>query len=341
MRLVNATRMAAGYTLAMESSGRELLVVVVKGTFRIPAEAGGRLQLAEEQVPLVMSDVFHGEPGRSAPKYEVDFAPRKPLCDVLLNGCAYAPEGQPVERVTVGLRVGDWVKSFSVVGARSWVAIGGSVRSTDPLPFTQMPITYDFAFGGVDRRDEDPARHAAFMANPSGRGFALTGSTDGLEGAPLPNTEELGVEVTRPDGEYRPMSLGPIGRHWEPRCRYAGTYDQSWLEDVAPFLPADFDDRYYQAAPSDQQLPLPAGEQTVSLLNLTPDGRRDFVLPAFEAPIFVTPTRGGHEALSARIDTILIEPDLGQVTLTWRIARALRRSLLEIAEVRVGRAGHA
>ena len=26
-----------------------------------------------------MSDVFYGEPGKSAPKYEVDFAPRKHL----------------------------------------------------------------------------------------------------------------------------------------------------------------------------------------------------------------------------------------------------------------------
>jgi len=33
MRLINNTRMAAGYNVALEPSGRELLVVVVKGTF--------------------------------------------------------------------------------------------------------------------------------------------------------------------------------------------------------------------------------------------------------------------------------------------------------------------
>ncbi len=33
-----------------------------------------------------------------------------------------------------------------------------------------------------------------------------------------------------------------------------------------PFLPADFDERYYQAAPTDQQLPIPLGEQTVTHL---------------------------------------------------------------------------
>ena len=34
MELNNATEMEAGYTLGVEPSGRELLVVVVKGRFR-------------------------------------------------------------------------------------------------------------------------------------------------------------------------------------------------------------------------------------------------------------------------------------------------------------------
>ena len=36
MELINATRMLAGYTMGMEPSGRELLVVVIKGTFVLP-----------------------------------------------------------------------------------------------------------------------------------------------------------------------------------------------------------------------------------------------------------------------------------------------------------------
>ena len=103
MELINATRMVTGYTMGIEPSGRELLVVVIKGTFRIPAEAGAPLRLHEEQLPLVMADVFHGEPGFSAPKYEVDFAPRKQRCDVILNASAYTPGGRPADRVAVGV----------------------------------------------------------------------------------------------------------------------------------------------------------------------------------------------------------------------------------------------
>src|SRR5262245_17381312 len=164
MELVNSTRLVAGHTMGLEPSGRELLIVVVKGTFRIPRELGGALVLHEEQAPLVISDEFYGEPGLSAPKYEVDFAPRKTRCDLILNGTAHAPGGRLTGRVTVGVSVGSWSKSFAVVGDRFWSNAGG-VRSTPAQPFETMPVNYDRAFGGADLRHEDPAQHAAFMPN--------------------------------------------------------------------------------------------------------------------------------------------------------------------------------
>jgi hypothetical protein len=339
MELVNSTRMVAGYTMGREPSGRELLVIVVKGTFRIPAQSGEPLRLHEEQMPLVMSDVFFGEPGQSAPRYEVDFAPRKPRCDVLLNGTAYAPDGRPTTRTTVGLRVGSWSKSFDVVGDRVWEAGLGGIGASATSPFVQMPISYDRAFGGMDNRSEDPADHAAYLPNPIGRGFHKQLKSEWVDGSPLPNTEETGKPVNWVAGDYRPMSFGAIGRHWEPRYQYAGTYDQQWLEQVFPFLPADFDEQYYQAAPLDQQLPMPAGEQAVTLLNLTPDGRRDFVLPHFEAPIHIFPRKGQREDLSARVDTIMIETDLERVTMTWRVARPLKKNMFEVAQVLIGKKG--
>jgi hypothetical protein len=135
------------------------------------------------------------------------------------------------------------------------------------------------------------------------------------------------------------MAFGVIGRHWEPRHKYAGTYDQHWLDHVFPFLPADFDEQYYQAAPLDQQMSKPMGEQLVTLLNLTPDGRREFLLPHFDAPIHVFPKRGDREEITAHSDTVVIEPDLERVTITWRVARPLRKKMLEIAQVVVGKPG--
>ena len=72
MEFINATQMQTGYTLGMEPSGREYLVVVVKGTFTIP-EDGCEPELAEQQVPLVEADTFTGEPGLSSTVYESDY----------------------------------------------------------------------------------------------------------------------------------------------------------------------------------------------------------------------------------------------------------------------------
>lgn len=338
MELINATRMVAGYTMGLEPSGRELLVVVIKGTFRIPAEAGA-LRLHEEQLPLVMADVFHGEPGFSAPKYEVDFAPRKQRCDVILNASAHAPGGRPTDRVAVGVRIGAWSKGFAVVGDRVWESGARGARATPPQQFMVMPISYGHAFGGVDSRHEDPAKHAAFMRNPVGCGFHHHLKSEWVDGAPLPNTEELNRPVTDPQGDYLPMSFGSVGRNWDPRYKFAGTYDQHWLDEVFPFLPVDFDESYYQAAPADQQLAIPLGEQEVTLVNLTADGHRSFVMPHFEAPIHVFPKKGEREDLTAHLDTIVIEPDEERLTMTWRVARPLRKNMFEIAQVLVGKKG--
>jgi hypothetical protein len=340
MELINGTRMQAGYTMGMEPSGRELLVVVVKGTFQIPKN-GEPVRLAPEQVPLVMADTFTGEPGLSAPLYEVDFAPRKQRCDVLVVGSAHAPEGRPVTRLPVGIRINGMSKSIAVVGNRHWQAGVSGISASDPEPFTIMPITYDVAFGGVDNKHEDPMKHDAFMRNPIGRGFHKHMRSDWVDGAPLPNTEELNRPVTRPDEVYAPMSFGVMGRNWEPRYKYAGTYDDKWLEDHFPFLPPDFDERYFQAAPLDQQIDYPRGGEEITLVNLAPESHIAFKLPMFDAPIHFFPKKGDKEDGSLKLDTIILEPDQGRFQMIWRATRPLKKNMFEVAQVLVGKKSQA
>jgi len=333
MELINGTRMEAGYTLGLEPSGRESLVVVAKGTFNIP-ENGESITLASEQVPLTVADVFDGDPAVSAPVREIDFAPTKRRCDVLVAGSAYAPGGRPTARVTVGLRVGEMAKSFVVVGDRQWRSGISGVRPGAPETFTVMPISYDRAFGGIDDKHDDPAHHVTFRRNPVGRGFH-TNLRD-IDGSPMPNSEELSRAVEQPNGSYAPMGLGPVGRNWEPRWQYAGTYDQQWLDEHFPFLPPDFDDRYFQASPEDQQIAVPRGETEVILQNLTPDGMRRFRMPAFDAPVHFFPRHGDREEGAMLLDTIVVESDLMRLTLTWRATRELRRDIFEMSTVLVG-----
>lgn len=339
MELINATRMVAGYNMGLEPSGRELLVVVIKGTFVLPKN-GEAFRLHDEQQPLIMADTFTGEPGFSAPVYEIDFAPRKPACDVLLVGHARAPEGRQVTRMRVGLRVGTKEKTFDVVGDRVWQAGLAGIRASAPQPFTTMPISYDVAFGGADRNSEDEAEHDAYLPNPVGRGWHKHLKNAWVDGKPLPNTEEIGKAVGFPSDKHKPKALGPLGRGWPQRARYAGTYDQQWLDDVFPFLPKDFDERFYQAAPEDQQVPLTQGPMEVELSGFTADGERRFLLPHFEAPLHVFRKKcGRREDYKAKLDTVVFEPDAERFTITWRFARSLALSMHEVAQVLVGKKG--
>jgi hypothetical protein len=338
MELINATKLTVGYNMGLEPSGRELLVVVIKGTFVLP-RPGEEVRLADAQLPLIMADTFTGAPGFSAPVHEIDFAPRKQACDVLLTGHARAPAGQQVTRLRATLRVGTMHKSFDVVGDRVWQAGLTGISSSAPQPFTEMPIGYDRAFGGADRHSEDPAEHDAYLPNPVGRGWHKHLKNAWVDGSRLPNTEAIGEPVKFPSDKLTPMALGPLGRGWKQRARYAGTYDDDWLAQHFPFLPPDFDERYYQAAPEDQQLPPLKAPQEVLLDGFTADGPRHFRLPYFDAPVHVFPKRGEREDLNATLDTVVFEPDHERFTMTWRVARPLRKNMFEVAQVLVGKKG--
>lgn len=337
MELLNTTRLAVDMTTGTSPDGRESLVVVAKGTFAIGN--GRRLDsmLAEVQEPLAMTDIYAGDAGSSAPLYEMDFAPRKPRCDVLLTGRAYAPGGRPTTRVHVSLQVGTMRKAFDVVGDRVWRAGVTHISFTRPAPFVVMPVAYSRAFGGVDRASSDPSKHRWCLANHSGVGYHEDMSGEAINGQPLPNTEEAGQPVRRPDGDYRPMAFGPVARAWQPRPKWAGTYDQKWREEKAPFLPDDFDYRYFQAAPDDQQIDYPHGGESVELVNLSPEGRITFNLPErLDLNIVFAMKDDVVHGVPAVVDTIYLEPDEHRFVLVWRASMPLRRSLFEVKEVAVG-----
>ena len=335
MNLINGSGMAADYTVALDTTGAEHLVVILKGTFKLP-RPGEIPTLADDQGPLTDADTFTGEPGRSATLVETDYVLEKPYCDVLLIGAAHAPGGRPVERIAVGLRLGDWRKSFAVYGDRQWRDAAIGYAPSKPRPFTRMPISYDNAFGGTDDRMRDPAQRRSYLPNPVGRGWHHHIHSELVVGAPLPNTEEIGDPVSDPDGRHRPMAFGPIGRGWPARIRYAGTYDSHWLDNTFPFLPPDFDSRYFQSAPEDQQIPHPRGGEPVRLINLSSDSRREFPLPSIDMPVVFFPRRADRVEKRAAIDTILFEPEAERFCMVWRTSLRLSRDISEVSQAVVG-----
>jgi hypothetical protein len=337
MQVWNQTGFPHEFTMGMDKAAHEYVVVVVKGTFDFPESQGGPVRQSADQVPLVMADTHTGEPSFSATLWETDFAFRKPRCDVIASSCAaYAAGGRPAERVSVGIKLGGWSKVFEVVGHREWRSRGPVFMATAPQPFLRQPFSYDTAWGGTDRLDPDDRSPASYPINPVGTGWARVRNQHLIPGLRLPNTQAAGEEVRSPFGDYRPMSFGPVGRGWPGRIEHGGTYDQNWIDNIFPFLPPDFDERYFQMAPPDQQIAPPKGGEEVMLVNLTPRGRESFRMP--DAKLSVTLFKEREIAFQQDLlpDTVLFDPEKGRFSLVWRLAHRVERSLLDFEECWVG-----
>jgi hypothetical protein len=337
MEIVNQSGLVSGWTMGFQPDGRELLVVVVKGTFTIP-KASEEAALAEKQQDLTKGDEFTGDAGLSAVLYETDYSHRKPYCDVLLNGNAYSPRPSS-GKVKVSLQVGSMRKSFEVVGNRTWTNMLG-IKPCRPEPFEVMPLTYDHAFGGTDTGSENPTEIQTYLDNPVGIGYYPLARGRDLIGRALPNTEEIGQPIQSPLGPYKPMSFGVIGRNFASRLARAGTYDATWKANQAPLWPIDFDCTYFQSAPEAQWVPYLKGGEEVLLENLSSEPIVRFLIPRKSVPVVFVPHRGIDEQIDAVCDTLLIEPDQNRFMLTWRATLPLRRSFFDIKEVAIGEMPH-
>lgn len=330
----NTTGMLAGLTVATDKEGRDHCVVVVKGTFTVGA--GGKSELAEDQEPFVYADQHYGDPATTSIRYECDFARHKPKADIIVNGKAVSPTGKPVTHLTVTLEAAGLKKEIRVLGDRRWEGGMLGFRPTDPEPFVEMPLLYERAFGGSDHTHEKPKHHGTELRNPVGVGFHKNSDRKAIEGSPLPNLEDPRHPIGKWSDAPPPVGFGAIGRGWQPRLKHAGTYDEAWLKDRFPFLPLDFDDRHFQCAPEDQQVPPLSGGETVSCLNTSPAGLFSFRVPEARPPVlfrFTDRDRSGSPIL----DTLLIEPDRSRCLLTWRASVPLGRKMNALREVLVGR----
>lgn len=254
--------------------GKPILTVIVKGTFDIrPNEVA---EVAAEQIPIAFGDEFYDEKQGGSVKFESDVAPFKPRADIVLVGRAHVPKGGSALAIDVSLRVGQVKKSMRVFGDRRWKTSGPlmSEHPKKPEPFTAMEITYERAFGGIDKEG------GGYCAeNLVGRGFFAKKSKKVIDGALLPNIEDHQKLIKSWKDHPKPVGFGYFGRAWLPRARFLGTYDDKWREERSPDPPEDFKFDYYNSAHPDLQLNgYLKGNEEVELINLTPDGNIQFEL---------------------------------------------------------------
>jgi hypothetical protein len=101
--------------------------------------------------------------------------------------------------------------------------------------------------------------------------------------------------------------------------------------------PADFDERFHQVAPEDQQMPYPTGGETVHLMHLLPDRPAlAFALPRLDMQVRVLRADYRQEAPVAVVDTLFFEPDQRRFSVVWRASVRQQRGIQEFREVAVG-----
>jgi len=332
----NRTPYGAALVPGLDREGRDFATVVVKATFSIEVgrDVAEPLPVAEEQMPLVLADEFYGEPDSSSIEYESEVGPAKSGTDVVLVGHAYAPGGEARE-VDVTLEAGPLAKTVRVFGDRRWQHVLGVSRKTGPEPFDRMPLVYERAFGGVDVSHRKESKRRCEERNPVGAGFTTAGRGDHFEDLPLPNLEDPAHLIGRPRYKPPPAGFGFIGRHWEPRKSFVGTYDEAWQKSRCPLLPLDFDERHFRSAHPDLCAPEHfRGGEPVRVVNAAPKGELRFAVPGLRFELKAS-LQGQESFLDPTLDTMLIEPDLERVAISWKATLPCSRKFLLIDYVRI------
>ncbi len=246
---------------AKGTDGKLWLVCVAKRTYEF---GGGRLVLADEQIPVVHEpELDVDDAGRMrALVDDTDIVAPKVATDVIVTGRAYAPGGKATEAL-VAVAVGKNARTLRVLGERrAEVSNEGRVRFTDPAPFESVPLSWELAYGGYDayahdeldppervngRRIEPSPRDEGVFAYPRnkiGRGYFIDVDRDRADGMLLPQIEDPSDTLT--PGRFflasptawldapMPGGLGWVPHTWYPRMmRLMGAF----LEHDAPTKP--------------------------------------------------------------------------------------------------------
>jgi len=311
LQLINKTPFAATMYILPDEKGIDTAYAVLKATYTLSPQPA----VATEQARLVMAEEYLAAPGASSIKAASDFGLTKPATDVLLQGFAYAPRGRTVGYADVTLAVGNHVrKTVRVFGDRLWQQSAIASSPSAPARFEMMPLIWERAAGGPHD-----------LRNPVG-----------CTAQRPPNLEDPHEPVSSLNARRAaPAGFGAIAAHWEPRRSCAGTYDEHWRKNRAPYLPPDFNPYFFQAAPRDQTIAgyLQGGEP-VGLRGCTPDGQMTFYLPRQRVQ-FAMRLDSGESVQDGLLDTVVIDTAEMLLTLTWRASRECDKKTLKIREVEV------
>lgn len=319
MELVNRTPLPAQVTLMdFGDAGERGGVVSAKATFRF---AEGKA-LLETQLPLPLNP----EPVPTAlgllPS-DAFFHLVDDRFEVIVLGCAHAPNGKALTEMRVAASVGSVRRELVVTGDRTWIQHEGRELMSSPVPFSVLPLTWERAFGGraTVEVDEGSFVEVADRFNRYGRGYDVARDVHGLTtflgarpGFPkyayqrlLPNLERPDERISGPTDcprpacwATRPMDSALRGAHLlEGMPERDATADANRLDSVR---------QSFRSASDEWVIDPPAPGAEVRLEGMAAQGPLSFPMPALAVHgDYAIGERRGSIALRPHLMVLLVE----------------------------------
>ncbi len=328
LQIVNNTPFSTSFFISPNEKGIDTLYIVVKATYTMDG-----LKITEDQLPVVMADEFWGEASESSLKYASEMHLTKPTSDIVVIGHACASENQKVQELDVKVSVGKKSKTIKVFGDRKWTSGIVGLKPSPPVPFETMPLTYERAYGGTHIPDPKKETILSEQYNPIGKGFKGKKNTSEMKDTWLPNLEDPKNLITSPKDTPKPVCFGYVAPNWEPRISYAGTYDKNWQKKKAPYLPTDFDPRFFNCAHpdmiTDKYL---TGGEAVKIENMSSKGPIAFNLPQKTVQVSVS-IAGQTVSPHLNLETVLLEPNENRFAMVWRTEIECDKKALKIKSI--------
>lgn len=313
MNLINYTEHSAETALVYDQHGRVLLVVVAK----VSRQLDNPEKVHDKPLPIHMADVHYDS---GALKYPADIHSAHRGTSVVCLGHVYGPHGRATYEAQAEVRVGNLYSAITARGARHVERRFGRLVPSEPEPFMRMPIRFENSLGGPTN-----------VTNPVGIGELKDISASKQEGSPLPTIEWAGTQPSDSRGRAFPAGFSPIARGWQPRCLFAGTYDDVWRRHRAPLLPLDFDERFNVVANAGLWSAEPMrGAEPIELKGLLTQGRLVTRIPRVALSFHI-----GNCWHRPQIDLVLLEPDENRVSLSYRVSADMTNCIDRLPKVRI------
>jgi hypothetical protein len=197
---------------------------------------------------------------------------RREAVDLIVFGRALAPGGQRIDRMMVAVQCGAIDYRVLVTGDRLWLPSAGRLVASTPVPFLEMPLTSDRAYGGAGLVEGAEIPHAV---NPHGRGFYMDAAS--AAHSPLPNLE-------LPDAPVAHWSDAPAPACFYRPAGWSGALSIPEGADPAQLAQRAMAEMMQQSVPALTCAPEQLGS-TIRVVGMTIEGDTSLPAPPLHGPV--------------------------------------------------------